>query len=178
MTESDPEVVLHHAGEMYRWTERGGFVDEQWLKPPAGVIRELQSLLAEKLRERDSSISDPVELVRKASLAREENHLSRAAELARRALELDPELPGAAAVLSSVLRALRRPTEALEVTAPFEKQSHVPILTTRAAAFLDVGDCEAARRIAKRAWAIAQGSKFGSAELSLVFKRLEKECSS
>lgn len=51
----------------------------------------------------------------------------------------------------------------------------VPLLTSLAAAYCDVGDYEMAKRCANRAYAMQGGGKNYATELSLVYARIKKE---
>lgn len=51
----------------------------------------------------------------------------------------------------------------------------VPLLTSLAAAYCDIGDYDTAKKYANRAYAIQGGSKNFQTELSLVYERIKKE---
>ena len=51
----------------------------------------------------------------------------------------------------------------------------VPLLTSLAAAYCDVGNYELAKKCANKAYAIQGGGKNYQTELSLVFQRIKKE---
>lgn len=51
----------------------------------------------------------------------------------------------------------------------------VPLLTSLAAAYCDIGNYEMAKKCANRAYAIQGGSKNYTTELSLVYQRIKKE---
>lgn len=168
-------ISFLHDGQRYYWTERNGFVDEHWQRPPLVIQRVLERHLAARLAESDVAIRNPHLGVRRAVSAKLQGHYSRAERLARHALRLDPESKYAAAVLSSVLRAQGRAKEALEVTDRFHWSGSAPLLTSRAAALLDLGNGVAAKRLATRAWAIARERGEHPDEISMVFRRLDKQ---
>lgn len=168
-------VFLSFKGETYSWTERGGVVDQDFLSPPWEVLREIHPLLEEALRELDDALTDPHELTMAASWARQHKHYARALRLARRALELRPTHASAAAVLSATLRALGRAREAVEVTETFVESKNGAVLTTRAAALLDLGLPKNVRQLLNRAYAFGKSSGASRDETSAVYARLEKE---
>ena len=171
---TDDQIDLQHDGRQYRWTERTGFVDEHWQHPPQVIQRVLMKKLEAILADSDLLISNAPLAVRRAVKAKSQAHYTRAERLARHALSLDPQSETAAAVLSSALRAQNRAKEALVVTGRFLPSDNTALLTTRAAAFLDVGDVGAADRLARRAWAVAKERRNNTEELSMVFRRLEQ----
>jgi hypothetical protein len=121
----------------------------------------------------DRAFIRPSEVVSRASQARKMGHMGRAERLARSVLQHDPNSLGAVAVLSSVLRATDRVEEALRLTQPHHRCSHEAVLTTRAAALLDVGRKAEAASLARRAWALANGSP--DEELLTLWGRLRAE---
>ena len=142
-------------GRSYIWDAGSWYVKETYLTPPVSVISELNQLLAPVLEEEDHQINDPQVLLERAKEAREIQQYERAVTLARRAVGLLPYSAGAASVLSSCLRALARPQEALHATDRFsEFTSYAPLLNTRAAALCDLDRWEEAKEVVGRALAI------------------------
>jgi hypothetical protein len=168
-------VSIIHNGQRYYWSERTGFVDEHWQLPPLVIQRVLQKKLEALLAVNDATIKDSHSAVRHAVSAKSQGHYSRAERLARHALQLDPQNEQAAAVLSSALRLQGRAKEALEVTDKFPGSANLALLTSRAAALLDVGDGVRAKQLARRVWAIPKERGGYTDEISMVFKRLDKQ---
>ena len=127
-------LTIRHDDRIYSWSERNGFVDEHWLRPPEAIQRILRAKLGAMLAKTDAAIGSAHLAVRRASSAKLHGHYSRAESLARHALRLDPQTEYAASVLSSVLRAQGRAKEAVEVTDRFAASGGAPLLTSRAAA--------------------------------------------
>ena len=82
-------------------------------------------------------------------------------------------------MLTSCYRAIGTPQKAIDFWEENKSKilscSSVPLYTSLAAAYCDVGDYELAKRYAKRAYATNGGSKEDSEELYLVFQRIKKE---
>jgi tetratricopeptide (TPR) repeat protein len=175
----DKVHVVEHGGVQYTWSPQTGFVDRNYLKPPTAVESALRAKLRQVLDEEDAKITRVPELLSRAVQAKNEGDTSRAIRLARRALDLEPGSDRAAAVLSSALRRQLKPAEAIEATEAFRYTKNVALLTSRAAAFLDLGRCEEARSHANRAWAILCDQNLPLSqrqEISLVFQRIKSEC--
>ena len=152
-----------------------GVVTEHYTKPPASTENAVLVLLEEHLAKQDAGIRDPSELVNRAQAARRHGQLARAERLCKRALEFEPDDASTAAVLSSILRARSLPDEALTVTEPFARGSNVALLTTRAAALLDLGRADEARTLAGRAYAIAKTRGGSTSGLHALYERLQSE---
>jgi hypothetical protein len=96
--------------------------------------------------------------------------------MARRGVALDPDCVPAVAALSAVRRETDRALEAVSVTEPHHWCNSPALLTTRAAAMLDVGRSLDAVQLAKRAWAISLTLPEGPApELKNFYARLRSE---
>ena len=141
-------------GKSYTWASGIWYETKTNLKPPASVISELNKLLLPKLEEDDEQIKDFDVLLERAKKARDFKQHERAVKLARRAVDLRPHNTGAAAVLSSCLRVLGQPREALTETKRFEFTRYAPLLNTRAAALCDLGRWEEAKEVVGRTLAI------------------------
>ena len=142
-------------GKSYTCDSGAWYETKTILKPPVSVISELNKLLLPLLEEEDAKIKDFDTVLERAKKAREFKQYERAVNLARRALDLHAHSAGAAAVLSSCLRAIGRSQEALMVTGRFnEFTKYAPLLNTRAAALCDLGRWEDAKEVVGRALAI------------------------
>ena len=82
-------------------------------------------------------------------------------------------------IITSCHRALNQPQKAIdfwmENKSIFTSCLSVPLLTSLAAAYCDVGNYDLAKKCANRAYAIQGGSKNYQTELSLVYQRIRKE---
>ena len=82
-------------------------------------------------------------------------------------------------IITSCYRAKGQPQQAIDFWMQnkklFASCLSVPLLTSLAAAYCDVGNYELAKKCANRAYAIQGGSLNYSTELSLVYRRIKKE---
>lgn len=82
-------------------------------------------------------------------------------------------------IITSCYRALNQPQKAIDFWMEnkkiFSTCLSVPLLTSLAAAYCDVGDYVLAKKCADRAYAIQGGSLNYQSELSLVYGRIKKE---
>ena len=82
-------------------------------------------------------------------------------------------------IITSCYRAMGQSQKAIEFWMSnkriFASCLSVPLLTSLAAAYCDVGNYELAKRCANRAYAMQGGSKNYQTELSLVYGRIKKE---
>jgi hypothetical protein len=161
-------------GREYEWSEHSGVTCRN-IKIPDAVAGQILARLDKRLAESDPTVTDPFELTMRASLARKLTHLSRAEQLARRALELSPALLIAIAVLSAVLRATNRVPEALTLTDPHKNCDNTAVLTTRAPALQDAERTWEAVSLARRAWSLESQRGSHSEELRNLFARLRYE---
>ncbi len=82
-------------------------------------------------------------------------------------------------IITSCYRSLGKPQKAIDFWMEnkpiFVSCLSVPLLTSLAAAYCDVGNYELAKKCANKAYAIQGGSKNYQTELSLVYQRIKKE---
>lgn len=82
-------------------------------------------------------------------------------------------------IITSCYRYLNQPQKAIdfwmENKSIFSSCLSVPLLTSLAAAYCDVGNYDLAKKCANRAYAIQGGGKNYQTELSLVYQRIQKE---
>lgn len=145
---------IEHNGKTYLWNGKTWYDMETYHQPPAGVTRELDAKFPPESTPEDTAPENLADLLTAASRAREAGQWIQAERFARRALELAPRNPAAAAVLCAFYRAMRRPWKALSETEAFKDLDHGPLLTSRAAAFCDLEKWEEAKRELARALAI------------------------
>lgn len=148
------KAIVELDGKGYIWTGRDWYESETFLRPAGFVISRLNLLLARQLVEEDLSTTDVEILLTNARAARDTSQHKRAERVARRVLELSPGHRGALAILCSTLRAAGRPRQALKETHAFRGIEYPPLLTSRAAAYCDLKQWEAAKREVGRALAM------------------------
>lgn len=162
-------------GVTYRWDDRNGLIANN-MKVATAQVPLLLARLEPRLVAQDEAITNPLALAARAAIARKSGHRGRAERMARRALLVDAECLPAVAALSAVLRELDRSDEAVLLTDPHHWCSAPALLTTRAAALLDVGRAADSLNLAKRAWAISLNTPDGpAAELRNFYHRLRSE---
>jgi tetratricopeptide (TPR) repeat protein len=143
-------------GRTYSWTGKAWIDVESFTRPPAQTTNKLNTILLSRLNEQDEKITDFKQLLDRAKDARERKQYTRAESLARKALQLSPDYPGALAVLCSCLRSLNRPEEALEVSESNKMVEYPPLILSRAAALCDLGRWEDAKIELKKVLTIAK----------------------
>jgi tetratricopeptide (TPR) repeat protein len=166
-TPSRTQVSL--SGRAYTWDGQA-WQDEFFLKPPEVVIRQLNELLRPTLADEDQTIGNVYQLVERARIARDNLQYDRAELLARRILALEPRNQMGAAVLCAALRARRKPAAALAETEAFSQTGNAALLTSRAAAYCDLGLWAEAKKEIGHSLAIQ-----ASEEAFLVVKRIKAE---
>lgn len=82
-------------------------------------------------------------------------------------------------IITSCYRAIGQPQKAIDFWMEnkriFTSCLSVPLLTSLAAAYCDIGNYELAKKCANRAYAMQGGGKNYQTELSLVYERIKKE---
>jgi hypothetical protein len=159
-------IKVEHNGISYTWTGNSWIETKTFLRPPEIIIRELNRKAASQTIETDINTTDVDEILQRASNAREDGHLDQAEWLSRRALQLEPGNPGALAILCSVLRAQHQPARALRETDAYRHLSYPPLITSRAAAYCDIGEWTKAK--AEIARVLAMGG--GPTAFSVVYR--------
>ncbi len=153
--------------QIYTWNGTSWY-DERFLKPPTVIIRQLNDMLAAIKAGEDWAITDLHELAKRARAARETMQHERAESLARRILLLQPDSHIGAAILCAALRARHSPLEALAQTERFVPTSNTALLTSRAAAYCDLGMWKEAKQEVGKSLAIET-----SQEALLVVQRIK-----
>jgi tetratricopeptide (TPR) repeat protein len=144
--------IIYKGNTYFRSKSR--WLDENYLTVPDAVSYELdRRYQSEDLNEILAS-PDTRLLLKEAGKYKEEASrssgdmgLHRAERVIRRLLEVDPENEAGAAVLSSILRARKRPLQGLKETERFVKTAGVPLLTSRAAAHCDLNQWDEANKL-------------------------------
>lgn len=166
--------VVEYQGKNYVWTGSTWYGEKDFLNPPSGIIPRLNDLIADANNILDDEMTDPREMIRLASALRDsKGQNKRALKLARKAYQLMPNDAPTASVLSSMLRVVNRPEEAIEVTDKLLHIPYPPMWTSRAAAFCDLEKWPDALSCIKRALAMSQGQKNG--ETFSVWQRIKSE---
>ncbi len=161
------KVIVELDGKKYTWDGRE-WVGEDYLKPPQVIVRRLNGRLSQHLAQEDQSITNVYLLVKRARNARENLQYNRAEELARQILKIDPENHSRLAVLYASLREKGFPQRALDETEPYRDTSNPALLTSRAAAYCDLGMWTKAKRTIGQSLAIRK-----SEEAFLVVRRIK-----
>ena len=152
------KTIVEYQGKRYVWAGVSWYGEKDFLNPPISIVHKLNALIEDSLNMDDESITDPRELCRLASELRDSGgQLKRALRLAHKANEMMSNDAGVASVLSSVLRAANRPSEAIAVTEKFAHEGCCSLLTSRAAALCDLGQWSEALKRVKRVFAITKG---------------------
>jgi predicted Zn-dependent protease len=167
-------IIITHDGKRYTWDGSRWYGTDDYTQPPQGIVQRLNALIAHQVAAEDAAVSDPAELLSRAKRAQASGQLQRAAKLARQVCVADPGNIGAAAVLSSILREMGRPEEALEIADRFRSSGYPPILTSRGAALCDLGRWEEALHQIRQVLAIGMRTQGrGSGEALAVHGRIK-----
>jgi predicted Zn-dependent protease len=156
-------------GETYMWTGNG-WVDSSFIKVSKALERELEMQLGESPLAEEDQIDDVAELIIRAREARENEDYKRAVKLAQRIIKLEPHNHAGVVMLCATYRAMEKPTTALRETERFLPTNNPALLTSRAAAYCDIGHGPEALRTIKQALA-----KGGGAQAWAVYGRIEAE---
>ena len=148
--------TIRYDNRTYAWTGKRWVDIETFTSPPAIIVDQLDAILLPILFEEDDTISDVQKLIDRAKDAKTQAQYSRAEGLARKALQLSPDHPGALAVLCSCLRLLNRPEEALKASELHKMVEYPPVILTRAAALCDLGRWEDAMIEVRKVLAISK----------------------
>jgi hypothetical protein len=148
--------IIKYDNRTYSWTGKRWIDISTFTSPPAMIVDQLDAILLPILLEEDDTISDVQQLIDRAKDAKAQAQYSRAEGLARKALQLSPDYPGAVAVLCSCLRSLNRPEEALKTSELHKMVDYPPVILTRAAALCDLGRLEDAMIEVRKVLAIAK----------------------
>lgn len=160
--------VVELEGKSYTWDGSVWYEVKTFLQPPGVVISKLNRQIQGQLTQSDEAVTDFQELLSRAKIARDAKQLKRSERLLRHALTIKPGYKGALAILCSLLRDLGAPERALAETHAFRHLTYPPLLTSRAAAYCDLGQWEEAKWEIARVLAIS--SKDKSAAFSIVHR--------
>ncbi|MFH1603618.1 MAG: hypothetical protein ABIH03_06900, partial [Pseudomonadota bacterium] len=157
-TEVKPAVedryIVELDGRSYTWNGSAWYETKTFLRPPAAIVSRLNRQLQDRLAQSDEAVTDIQELLSRAKIARDAKQLKRSERLLSRALKLRPGHEGALAILCSLLRDVGAPERALAETHAFSGLGYPPLLTSRAAAYCDLGQWEEAKREIARVLAV------------------------
>jgi tetratricopeptide (TPR) repeat protein len=149
--------VIEYEGKRYVLTDTGWVDEDAGLEPPLRIIQILNRRLDDLVGESGGNRLNPNELIEQAKRWRDSGQLSPALRFARTALQRAPSSAGIASVLSSILREVKRPEEAIRETDRFRDIDYVPLLTSRAAAFCDLERWPDALNCMRRVWRLRGG---------------------
>lgn len=161
-------IEIEIEGRKYTWDGRC-WLDSSYLVPPISILLKLNALIKDALEEEDAMISDEKEILSRAHAARAMKQYERAEKLVCRVLKNNPFNFSVVSVLSAILREKGQPDKAIELTEPFKNSKNAALLTSRAAAFCDLGEWELAKKQIAKVLAIG-----GTEEAFLVVKRIKK----
>lgn len=155
-------------GKKYSFNGVGWHDAITFMKPPVAVISRLEESIKDELQKEDDERVNYEDCMQIGQKAKFNGDLQRAYRLFQQARKLKPESVSVVAAISSVLRDMKKPLEALEVTEPYKNGNHSAIHTTRAGALCDLDRWEEAKKEVGRSLAIEQ-----SPEAFLVVKRIK-----
>jgi hypothetical protein len=150
--------LINFSGILYTWNEKC-WVGPDHIKPPEIIITKLNRKLKIYLLREDQKIADTSVLAQRTKIARENSDYARAERIARRILQLEPNHQFGIAILCATLRGMGMPQRALDETDLYKFTKNPALLTSRAAAFCDLGNWEKAKKTIAMALAIAKGDQ-------------------
>lgn len=158
----------------YVWDGTGWYEEGTYMTPPKALQQKLDAMRRPKAEAEDAAILDFQELLDMAKLYRTSGNPVRAEKLVRRALAARPGHVGALSVLCSILRAEKRPDEAVaETEAVAAKAGYAPLLTCRAAALCDLERWDEAYGLYERLRAMG-ASGAGAEVVAILRSRIRK----
>lgn len=142
------------SGVLYAYhSDRGWVSCASGEEPSTAVIAELNRLRLQELQQRKAQRENPTQLAHEAERLLKLEHsfstlyLERAAKLLQQVIVAEPDNERAPIQLSSALRQLGQPEEALRVTEPFAHSRNRAMVTTRAASYCDLGEWARAKKL-------------------------------
>ena len=162
--------IVELDGKKYIWNGKQ-WLDEHFLIPPETVIQKLNIKSSSYFAEEDELIKDVYALISRAKKARSNKQHIRAEKLAQKILEIDPNNHSGLAILCASLRERGMPERALSETERYAFTENPALLTSRAAAYCDLGRWEEAKITIGRALAIK-----ASSEAFSVVRRIKSAC--
>ncbi len=155
------------------------FVDESFLVVPDNVKKKLIPKVFESVDYKNLSPEDLMLLIKKAKRVCAYAYVIKVATFG-----LDKNIDDAwwairvLPILTSSLREMGKPENAIEVAKHYTsliRCSSPQLCTSLASAYCDIGDYERAKKFADRAYAMQGGGQGYKNELTLVYKRIDKE---
>ena len=165
----EEKYSFDYEGKSYIWDENRGWRDEMGMVPPIAKIEQLNKLLEKEITKADKTIKNVNELLKRARTARDNNQLKRACNLCRRVLKKEEKNKIARAIFSSILRKQGEPEKALKVTEDYKNSTDKILLTSRAAAYCDIGEWEKAKKTIDRVLGLKE-----SPDARNVWRRIKK----
>jgi len=168
--------TIKYVNRTYSWTGKRWIDMQTFASPPAMIEDQLDKILLQILLEEDDTILYFQQLIDRAKNAKIQAQYSRAEGLARKALQLSPDYPGAVAVLCSCLRSLNRPEEALKASELHKMVEYPPVILTRAAALCDLGRWEDAKIEVRKVLSIAKKHSswgYSNIQADRIIKRIK-----
>lgn len=168
-------LEVEYLGKRYFWAENFGVVGVDFVAPPHTIRLVLERLLAPQIAARDAASVDFEEQLNSGKMAWSIGDFVRAQRLLERALKQRPRHEGAVAVLSAILRRRQLADEAVALTESFASSKNVELLTSRAAALVDLNRRDLARPVAERAWTLAHERGQPDLALRMLQRRLQAD---
>jgi ribonuclease HI len=144
-------------GKKYIWSDGEWFGAEN-KKQLEKVLPQLNKEVSSRLIEEDSYIDHIPSLLKRALNAREHLQLERLEKLANGIIKIEPSNYHGMAILCGALRDVGLPVKALAKTALYKGTNNHALLTSRAAAYCDLGQWAEAKQTINRALAIERSN--------------------
>lgn len=164
---SPQKTTVELNGMTYSWDGKS-WVGADYLSPPLTIVRQLNARVSGQLVAQDNQVTDVYQLVDRAKHARANLQHQRAERLAYQILDLEPDNHAGLAILCASLRDRGLAKRALAETDRYRHTRNSALLTSRAAAYCDLGQWKAAQKTIGKALAIQS-----SEEAFLVVKRIK-----
>lgn len=170
---------FEYNGEVY-YTDKGLFYDSGFIELPIADRKFVAEAYFEEKAKFVKSSDDYVELIRNMKIAGcyqlSIHYCLEFLDIAEIDMNYNRDVNIILAILSSNYRLINEPLKAIELTEKFKSDYwNVSFLTSIAAAYCDVGDFNKAKKYANMAYAKQGGGVKYKNELSLVYKRIQKE---
>lgn len=170
--------VIYH-GETYYYS-KGKIYDDTFIEVPVSVSSGILDGFFNTIDHKVLEESEFVTLVKELKLAEKYNRCLKTINYGlKKFTESFSYYQVVFPIITSCYRALGQPQKAIDFWERnkrlFSSCLTVPLLTSLAAAYCDVGDYEKATKCANRAYAMQGGAQSGSTELSGVYGRIKKE---
>ena len=162
--------IIELDGKKYIWNGIH-WLDEGRLKPPETIVRKLNARSSLYFAQEDELIADVDALVSRAKKARDNLQHLRAEKLAHQILKIEPANDSGLAILCASFRDRGLPKRALSETESYRSTNNPALLTSRAAAYCDLGMWEQAKQTVDKALSLKKNREAFS-----VVRRIKSAC--